>query len=283
MKFAHTSASRYTLPTLLAVALGLSTAACSKSEDKAASKTENGVRVIKIATAAESKPLSWGAIGVEPQGYEPEVLKAINAKLPQYKFVMEGAADIAQETGIATGKYDMATGGYFKAPEREKQFLIPSNPMGASLMKIYSRSDSNINEVKDLVGKKVVPVSAGGGVYKFITKWQEQNPDYKINITASSAGIPYPDRLKEVQNGKYDALVLPSNLGEQTVIENQKLAIKSSEPVSIDNTYILIHKSAENQVLSDDINKVLKELKDDGTLSKISQKWFGEDVMKYVK
>ena len=31
------------------------------------------------------------------------VLKAINAKLPQYKFVMEGAADIAQETGLATG------------------------------------------------------------------------------------------------------------------------------------------------------------------------------------
>jgi L-cystine transport system substrate-binding protein len=76
------------------------------------------VRTIKIATSAESKPLSWGAIGVEPQGYEPDVLKAINAKLPQYKFVMEGAADIAQETGLATGKYDIATGGYYRAPAR---------------------------------------------------------------------------------------------------------------------------------------------------------------------
>src|SRR5688500_3372031 len=91
------------------------------------------VRTIKIATAAESKPLSWGAIGVEPQGYEPDVLKAINAKLPQYKFVMEGAADIAQETGLVTGKYDIATGGYYRAPAREKQFLIPESPIGASL------------------------------------------------------------------------------------------------------------------------------------------------------
>lgn len=257
------------------VTIALATAGVSHGQDS--------VRTIKIATAAESKPLSWGAIGVEPQGYEPDVLKAINAKLPQYKFKMEGAADIAQETGLVTGKYDMASGGYYRAPAREKQFLIPDHPMGASLIKIYSRKDSNINEMKDLVGKKIVPVTAGGGIYKFASQWQEKNPDYKIEITASSAGIPYPDRLKEVQNGKYDALVLPSNLGEQTVIDNQKLDIKASEPVAINNTYLLIHRSEENKVLADDINGVLKELKDDGTLGKISQKWFGEDVTKYMK
>jgi L-cystine transport system substrate-binding protein len=265
----------------LAIAGGLAIALATAGVSHA--QTSGSVRTIKIATAAESKPLSWGAIGVEPQGYEPEVLKAINAKLPQYKFEMEGAADIAQETGLTTGKYDMATGGYFKAPAREKQFLIPDNPIGASLMKIYSRKDSNINGMKDLVGKRIVPVTAGGGVYRFVTQWQQENPGYKIDITASSAGVPYPDRLKEVQNGKYDALVLPSNLGEQTVIDNQKLDIKASEPVSINNTYVLIHRSEENKALVEDVNKVLKELKDDGTLSKLSQKWFGEDITTYMK
>lgn len=241
------------------------------------------VRVIKVATAAESKPLSWGAIGHEPQGYEPDLLRAINAKLPQYRFELEGAADIAQETGLATGKYDMATGGFYSAPARSKQFLIPATPIGASMMKIYSRKDSNINTMKDLVGKKIVPVTAGGGVYKFVTQWQQDNPNDAVKISASSAGIPYPDRLKEVQRGKYDALILPSNLGEQTVIETQKLDIKASEPVSINNTYVLIHRSEENQKLSDDIDDVLKTLKADGTLDKLSQKWFGEDVVKYIK
>ncbi|MBK0000881.1 transporter substrate-binding domain-containing protein [Erwinia sp. S38] len=263
---------RLALP--VAVTLAMTAAGASYAES---------VRTIKIATAAESKPLSWGAIGVEPQGYEPDVLKAVNAKLPQYKFVMEGAADIAQETGLVTGKYDMATGGYYKAPARSKQFLIPESPMGASLMKIYSRKDDKIDDMKGLVGKKIVPVTAGGGVYKFITQWQQENPADKIDIKASSAGIPYPDRLKEVQNGKYDALILPSNLGEQTVIDNQKLNIVASEPVVINNTYALIHKSDENKVLSDDISKALKELKDDGTLDKLSVKWFGEEVSKYIK
>lgn len=260
------------------VAIALATAAGCHAQ-----ASGSAVRTIKIATAAESKPLSWGAIGVEPQGYEPDVLRAINAKLPQYKFEMEGAADIAEETGLATGKYDIAAGGYFKSPARGKEFFIPDNPIGASLMKIYVRKDSKIASMKDLVGKQIVPVTAGGGVYKFTTEWQKKNPGYKLDITASSAGVPYPDRLKEVQDGKYDALILPSNLGEQTVIDNQKLAIKATEPVSIDNTYLLIHRSDKNKVLAADVSKVLKELRDDGTLSKLSQKWFGEDDVKYMK
>jgi len=241
------------------------------------------VRTIKIATAAESKPLSWGAIGHEPQGYEPDVLKAINAKLPQYKFEMEGAADIAQETGLATGKYDIATGGYYKSDAREKQFFIPQNPMGASLLKIYSRKDSNINTMKDLVGKRIAPFTAGGGTYKFAVKWQEENPDYKLELRASDAGIPFPNRLREVHNGKNDALILPSNLGEQVVIEEQKLDIKASEPVFFASNYPLIHRSDENKALLEDVNRALKELKDDGTLAKLSQKWFGEDITAYMK
>lgn len=248
-----------------------------------AALAESAVRVIKIATAAESKPLSWGALGEEPQGYEPDVLRAINAKLPQYKFELEGAADIAQETGLATGKYDMITGGYYTNPARAKQFLIPENPIGASMMKIYARTDSGIASMKDLVGKRIVPVTAGGGVFKFVTQWQEQNPESKIEISASSAGVPYPNRLREVQEGKYDALILPSNLGEQTVIENQKLDISASEPVSVNNTYVLIHRSDENEAFVADVSKALGELREDGTLDTLSQKWFGEAVGAYMK
>src|SRR6266567_434937 len=240
------SRRRFSLAALGGVAIALATAGVGYGQT---------VRTVKIATSAESKPLAWGAIGVEPQGYEPDLLKAINAKLPQYKFEMEGVADIAQETGLATGKYDMAVGGYYKSPNRSKQFLIPDNPEGASLMKIYSRKDSNITGMKDLVGKKIVPVTAGGGTYKFMMQWQEQNPGYKLDVTASNAGVPYPNRLNEIQNGKYDALVLPSNLGEQTVIDNQKLDIKASEPVTVNNTYVLIHRSDENKVLLDDVNR----------------------------
>ena len=136
-----TFSRRHVLAVAGGIAIALATAGVSH-----ALAADGSVRTIKIATSAESKPLAWGAIGHEPQGYEPDLLRAINAKLPQYKFEMEGIADIAQETGLATGKYDMACGGYYKSPERAKQFIIPENPMGASLMKIYSRKDSGIKK-----------------------------------------------------------------------------------------------------------------------------------------
>ncbi len=272
--FHSTFRRQFSLAVAGGIAIALATAGASHAD---------AVRTIKIATSAESKPLAWGALGEQPQGYEPDLLRAINAKLPQYKFEMEGVADIAQETGLATGKYDMAVGGYYKSDARVKQFFIPENPEGASLMKIYSKKDSGIKDMKDLVGKSLVPVTAGGGTYKFIMGWQEQNPGYKINVTPSNAGVPYPNRLNEIQQGKYDAMVLPSNLGEQTVIEQQKLDVVASEPVYINNTFVLIHKSDENKVLADDVNKVLKELKDDGTVAKLSQKWFGEDISTYMK
>ena len=241
------------------------------------------VRTIKVTTAAESKPLAWGAIGTEPQGFEPDLLRAIDEKLPQYEFQLEGAADIAQETGLATGKYDMAAGGYYRAPQREKQFLIPETAECASLMRIYSRKDSGINEMKDLAGKNIVPVTAGGGVFKFVSQWQEENPGSDVEISASSAGIPYPDRLKEIQNGKYDALILPSNLGEQTVIDEQKLVIVASEPVAITNTYFLVHRSDENEQLVKDLDQALQELRADGTVKELSMKWFGEDCSQYIQ
>jgi len=31
------------------------------------------------------------------------------------------------------------------------------------------------------------------------------------------------------------------------------------------------------------VNRVLKELKDDGTISKLSQKWFGENIATYME
>ena len=36
----------------------------------------------------------------------------------------------------------------------------------------------------------------------------------------------------------------------------------------------------ENQALRDEVQKVLDEMKADGTMAKISEKWFGKDITK---
>jgi L-cystine transport system substrate-binding protein len=241
------------------------------------------VRVIKIATCGECQPLSWGALGEVPKGYEPDMLRAVNAKLPQYKFEMTGLADEAQQTGLSTGKYDMSVGGYLKTPERAAQFIIPDNVIGASLMKIWHRKEDNINELKDLVGKRLSPNDAGGGTYRYLMDWQKANPQYKLDVSATNAGIPVPYRLEAIAKGKYDAWVYQSYVGQQTIIDDQKLDVVGSEPVLVANTYVLISHRPGNDALAKGVDKALKELREDGTMAKLTVKWFGEDQTKYIK
>jgi len=44
----------------------------------------------------------------------------------------------------------------------------------------------------------------------------------------------------------------------------------------------LIHKNATNEAFAEEYDKAIKELKEDGTIAKLSEKYFGEDVFSYV-
>ena len=44
------------------------------------------------------------------------------------------------------------------------------------------------------------------------------------------------------------------------------------------NTYFLFGKNEKGAALREDVNKVLKEMKDDGTLAQITEKYLGKDT-----
>lgn len=258
-------------------------AACGSQETASNSEaSDSEVREIKVAVPPTSKPLSWKNENGELVGYEPDILRLVDEKLTDYSFNLVGVADSAAEIGLDTGKYDMIAQGLFKSEERAEKYLIPSQHNGASLMKIYTNEENkDIKGMKDLVGKRIVPPSPGGGVFNFITNWNEENPSHQIEFKTSDAGISYADRLKEVDAGKYDALILPSNLGQSKIIEKLNLNIHVTDPVKIFPTYFMIHNTEENKDLTEKVSNALKELKDEGKLSELSIKYYDEDVFQY--
>lgn len=44
----------------------------------------------------------------------------------------------------------------------------------------------------------------------------------------------------------------------------------------------MIHKDKKNEKFAEAYSKAIKELEEDGTLAKLSEKYFGEDVFSYV-
>lgn len=265
---------------LLALGVTFVLAACN--DESVADETANeDVRTIEVTTPPTSKNLSWQTPDGEILGYEPDVLRAIDEKLEGYEFNIQAVADSAQETGLKTGKYELNVGGFYPTPERKEQFYVPEEPTGRSLIKMYVREDSGIETLEDLVGKKITPFTAGGGTLQVVLDWQEENPEHKLDLEESSGDIPYAQRLKEIDSGKYDAFVGPANLGQNEVIEELGLKVKGTDPIYVGESVLLIHKSEENKKLVEEANQALKELREDGTLSEISEEYYGEDIFQY--
>ncbi|WP_271397287.1 transporter substrate-binding domain-containing protein [Salinicoccus roseus] len=270
------------LMSLSAVLLVL--AACGGEEESAEGSEESGeVRTVEVAVSSSSRPLSYVGDDGELTGYEPELLRAIDEKLEDYTFNMEGASDSAGEIGLDTGQYDMLAQGLILSPEREESYLVPDESNGPSLMKIFATGDQEgeIESLDDLPGKNIVPVTPTGGVFNLLNSYNEEHPDNQIEFDTSDGGIPTSDRLQEVNDGVYDALVHPSNLGQQEIIEEAGLDIHVTEPVEINPTYFLIHDSEENTELRDKVSEALAELKEEGTVSELSNEFYGEDILQY--
>lgn len=244
-------------------------------------KASAGARTVQVTTPPTSKNLSWQTAEGKILGYEPDVLRAIDEKLEAYEFNIQAVADSAQETGLKTGKYELNVGGFYPTPEREEQYYVPSESTGRSLIKMYVKEDSDIETLEDLVGKKITPFTAGGGTLQVVLDWQEENPEHKLELEESSGDIPYAQRIKEIDSGKYDAFIGPANLGQNEVIEELGLDVKETDPIYVGETIMLIYKSDENEQLAEDVEQALKELKEDGTLSEISTEYYGEDVFQY--
>ncbi|TQR17133.1 transporter substrate-binding domain-containing protein [Psychrobacillus lasiicapitis] len=239
----------------------------------------DGVRSIEVAVPPDSKPLSYTDENGELTGYEIEILKAVDEKLKDYSFDLVGVHDSAAEIGLDTGKYQMIAQGLFRSPTREEKYLIPEQNNGASLMRVYSNEKfTDIESLGDLVGKTISPPTPSGGVYNLLMAHNKENPDKELKFDTSDAGLTVAERLKDVESGKYDVLVLPSNLGAADIIEMQSLKINTSDPVKVFPTFFMIHNSEDNQELVSQVSTALSELKEEGMLSELSIKYYGEDV-----
>ncbi|MFD1067518.1 transporter substrate-binding domain-containing protein [Oceanobacillus locisalsi] len=258
--------------------------ACGNDDEPSSEgATEPGVRQVVVAVPPTSKPLSWEENG-ELQGYEPGVIRLVDEELEDYEFEMVGVADSAAEVGLDTGKYDMIAQGLFKTAEREDKYLVPEESNGFSLMRIYANTmgdNVHINSMEDLVDKDIYHPTPSGGVFNFLMTWNEENPNYQIDFTPSDAAFSYADILKQVEAGRFDVFIHPSNVGQNEIIENENLDIRETEPVDVTPTYFMFHEEEENVELVEEVNSVLKELKESGELSELSVEYFDEDIFEY--
>lgn len=202
-------------------------------------------------------------------GIDVEVAQAIAAKLGMELEVTDIAFD-SIIPGIQTGKYDMGMAGMTVTDERKEQVNF-SDSYATGVQVVIVKDDSAIASVDDLFADgadTVVGTQAGTTGFIYATSDIE---DAGLGTVKSFGKTT--DAVEALKNGQVDCVILDNEPAKALVAANEGLHILDTE-YAVEDYAIAIAK--ENTDLLDKINTALAELKDDGTLQSIVDKYIGE-------
>ncbi len=278
------------LSLMTAAALVLSLAACGSTASSAAS-SEAASPEAASSDAASSEAASSEAASetetAELSTVEPgKLIMSTNAAFPPYEMTtdsgefegidIETAQAIADKLGlelqiddmdfdaallaVQQGKSDMVMAGVTVTDERQNVMDF-TDSYATGIQSIIVKEDSDIASVDDLAGKKI-------GTQRGTTGYLYCSDDFgDENIVA------YDDGLTAVQmlnNGQVDCVVIDNAPAKEFVAANPGL--KLLDTAYVEESYA-IGVGKGNTELKDAINTALEELKADGTLQAIVDKY----------
>ena len=266
---------------LLAAMMVLALAACTStaSKDTADSAAETEAPAETADSTAASGKLTMATEATFPPyeyydgdaivGIDVEVAQAIAAKLGMELEVTDIAFD-SIIPGVQTGKYDMGMAGMTVTDERKEQVNF-SDSYATGVQVVIVKDDSPITSVDDLFAdgaNTVVGTQAGTTGFIYATSDIE---DAGLGTVKSFGKTT--DAVEALKNGQVDCVILDNEPAKALVAANEGLHILDTE-YAVEDYAIAIAK--ENTDLLDKINAALTELKDDGTLQSIVDKYIGK-------
>ncbi|KDM92034.1 amino acid ABC transporter substrate-binding protein [Photobacterium galatheae] len=202
------------------------------------------------------------------QGFEVDVWNEIG-KRNDYKVEFVTANFSGLFGLLETGRIDTISNQITITDERKAKYLF-SDPYvidGAQL--VVRKGNDSIKGTDDLSGK-TVGVNLGSN-YEQLLRGLD-NAD-QINIKTYETGIEH-----DVALGRTDAFVM-DRLSSVELIKKAGLPLQlaGSTFERIENAWPFLNND-KGQKLRDDVNKALNAMREDGTLTQISQKWFDADI-----
>ena len=217
----------------------------------------------------------------EPAGYEYEVLKLIDDYLDDWTFnytVLDYETALA---GTTSGKYDLDSGCKFRTPAREEAFLV-SNPYNYFFMNLVVKNDRRYQEPGGYGRKEALPPLLQQTAVQSLwqTGWKNIRISSLISKRLAASGA-MADEITSVEDGVYDAAYLSAEQANAILDETGYDDLTITDRVDGRDTAFLINK--DQTELQEAVNKAIDALTEDGTLSKLTEEFFGEDNFEVAK
>lgn len=253
------------------------------------SPAEGGEAVtVKAARVFVSPPYNYNDANGNQTGFETEVIKAAFELLPQYRLELVDTTDEELLTGIQTGKYDFGFKTAWYTEERAKTFLIPQENSAATTVGLLFRSE-DADQIKDFAtfsqfSGKLVPLAPSNAQYAVVSEWNEQNPDYPINLQAAES-FDTSEAITWLLEGRYDGHIYTGHYYQNNIVSedgayhqfNDKLSWVIYKAIP---TYPMFNQ--DNQELADAYDQAIAQLRENGTIYDLEIQFFGEDIYQYL-
>jgi len=248
--------------------------------DNANKSTENTeVKKIVVGLDDEYPPMGFKDDKNEIIGFDVDLAKAAVKKLGtevEFKAIDWNS----KEAELKSGRIDVLWNGLDITEER-KQNMLFSDPYMDNRQIVFIRKgdeqNASIKAEADLAGKNI-GTQAGSTAEAYITG----NETLKNSFGEFKTYGDYISAFMDLENGRLDAVICDEIVGRYYIAKHpDKLDALDVTVGPISEFGIAFAK--ENTELRDKVQKAFDEVVADGTAKKISEQWFGADLIKAKK
>ena len=250
-------------------------AGCSGDKKDSSSTTGEDVSLQKVLDSgklilgldATFKPMGYTNDKDEIVGFDIDVAEEV-CKRMGVKLVKESINWETKEQDLNAGRIDCIWNGMSVSPSRAEEMNL-SDPYMKNSMVFVVPVDSDAKTMDDL-SKKVIGVQNGSTAQDILNA-----SDIADTITEQAMPTNI-EALQQMELGLVDAVFLDSVVANYEITSSGKNYIVLPDGLEEEEYAIGFRKN--DQKLRDEVQKILGEMKADGTLGEISTEWFGSDI-----
>lgn len=236
----------------------------STGADESLSKVLDSGKFV-LGLDATFKPMGYTDENDNIVGFDIDVAEEV-CKRMGVELVKQPIDWDTKEQDLDAGKIDCIWNGMSVSPSRA-EIMNLSEPYMENSMVFVVANGSGIASQADLEGKTVAVQS--GSTAQDILK------ESGLNITESALATNV-ECLQNLELNLCDAVFMDSVVANFEIKESGKDYVVLPDGLETEEYAIGFRKN--DQALRDEVQKILSEMKADGKLGEISEKWFGSDV-----
>ena len=262
------SRNRTLLTAAAASAALLALTGCGSSGESGGAGDELGLvsgDTLTVATEGTYRPFSYHDETGELVGYDVEVAEAVAENLGLEITFQETQWD-AIFAGLDAGRFDTIANQVSITPEREADYVFSTPYIVSNGVLVVSADNTDIESFDDLEGKSTAQ--------SLTSNWN----DLAEESGAQTEGVEgWAQAVALLEQGRVDATINDSltYLDYANTEDASGIKVAAETDEESQSAFVV---TPEREALTEAIDGALEELRADGTLAELGEKYFGEDV-----